>query len=328
MALLAVVLSVNLISCSDDDENELIKTIHVENGGSLATLMTTDEQLHVVDLTLSGFLNGTDIGFIRGMRNLEKADFTDVHIIGGGSSYYDYDNYTPYQTSDNIFPSNCFAPLSPDHFFKLCEIKLPNSITEIGHDAFAFCTSLTSIKIPDGVTVIGDNAFNCCESLTSVELPNGIMTIGYSAFQGCKSLTSIKIPDGVATIKEHAFSNCTSLTNAELPNGITEVEASVFWDCTSLTNIKIPDGVTTIEPGAFHGCTSLTSVELPYSITTIKQEAFENAGLKEVHIKSSTPPNVDRFAISIYAITLYVPIGSKDAYMAHKIFGEYNIVEE
>lgn len=283
MALLAVVLSMNFTACSDDDEeNELIKTIHVENGGSLATLMTTDEQLHVVDLTLSGFLNGTDIGFIRGMRNLKKADFTEAHIIGGGSSYYDYDNYTPYQTSDNIFPSNCFAPLSPDYFFKLCEIKLPNSITEIGHDAFAFCTSLTSIKIPDGVTVIGDDAFTCCESLTSVELPNGITTIGYSAFSGCANLTSI----------------------------------------------KIPDGVTRIEPGAFHGCTSLTSVELPYSITTIKQEAFENVGLKEVHIKSSTPPNVDRFAISIYAITLYVPIGSKDAYMAHKIFGEYNIVEE
>lgn len=163
MALLAVVLSVNFAACSDDDDDEeaeLIKTIHVENGGTLATLMTADEQLHVTDLTLSGFLNGTDIGFIRGMRNLKKADFTDARIIGGGS--YNVDDYTAYQTSDNIFPFRCFSPLSPSDVSQLCEIKLPNSIIEIGEEAFSFCKSLTSIKIPNGVTKIGLWAFVWC----------------------------------------------------------------------------------------------------------------------------------------------------------------------
>ena len=47
-------------------------------------------------------------------------------------------------------------------------------------------------------------------------------------------------------------------------------------------------------------------------------------------MKSSTPPNVSDSAFSTYAyVTLYVPVGSKEAYMEHKIWGQFgNIVEE
>ena len=41
----------------------------------------------------------------------------------------------------------------------LTSINIPNSITSIGSDAFAYCTNLTSVTIPNKVTSIGSSAF-------------------------------------------------------------------------------------------------------------------------------------------------------------------------
>ena len=57
---------------------------------------------------------------------------------------------------------NSFAPAG------LTEYTIPNSVTSIGSEAFAYCSSLTSVTIPDSVTSIGTCAFYDCSSSTSV----------------------------------------------------------------------------------------------------------------------------------------------------------------
>ena len=55
----------------------------------------------------------------------------------------------------------------------------------------------TFVSIPDTVTDIGDEAFSGNETLTSVEIPSSVTTIAYNAFKNCTSLTSVIIPDSV-----------------------------------------------------------------------------------------------------------------------------------
>ena len=69
----------------------------------------------------------------------------------------------------------------------------------------AYRSKDTNYIIPNSVTNIGDEAFDCCVSLTSINIPDSVTSIGRSAFSRCTSLTSINIPDGVTNIGDRAF---------------------------------------------------------------------------------------------------------------------------
>lgn len=66
---------------------------------------------------------------------------------------------------------------------RLSAILLPDSLREIGAEAFAHCfTHLTSLDIPQGVEKIGEGAFSWCDKLKTVRIPDSVKKIGKSAF--------------------------------------------------------------------------------------------------------------------------------------------------
>ena len=147
---------------------------------------------------------------------------------------------------------------------------------------FNECTGLTSVIIPDSVVEIGEDAFAGCERLTSVTIPDSVKEIGASVFgrgggvfRDCTALTSITIPNSVSEIKSFTFTDCTGLTSIVIPDSVVEIGKNAFEGCTGLTSVTIPDSVVEIGENAFEGCTGLTSVVIPRSVAGIGDGAFK-----------------------------------------------------
>ena len=96
---------------------------------------------------------------------------------------------------------------------------------------YAFLTSdITSITIPDSVTAIGMQAFAYCEALKSVTLSKNLSSIDSLTFQNCTELKSITIPDSVAMIEMGAFWDCENLETVSVPRNCN-VDDFAFEGC-------------------------------------------------------------------------------------------------
>ncbi|MDO4993433.1 MAG: leucine-rich repeat domain-containing protein [Bacteroidales bacterium] len=101
--------------------------------------------------------------------------------------------------------------------------------------------------------------------------------------------------------------------------GLTSIDASAFRQCTLLTSVTIPEGVTTFGSFSFTDCSSLTSVIIPESVTGISSSAFRGcSALTSVisHIKEPFAFGFRAFVSISDACVLYVPKGTKEAYIA------------
>lgn len=75
------------------------------------------------------------------------------------------------------------------------DVIIPDSYKELPVKAIRnrgfYGVGITSIKIPNSVTSIGDEAFSHCRNLKSVTISESVISIGFSAFENCESLESV-----------------------------------------------------------------------------------------------------------------------------------------
>ena len=143
---------------------------------------------------------------------------------------------------------------------------------------------LTSVQIPDTVTEIGSNAFYNCTSLKSVTIqdnkPSCVKKIGRQAFMFCSELTDISILDSVTEIGSEAFHHCEELDG-------------MFSYCYSLHTVTLPDSVISIEERAFTG-TALTQIHIPANVAQIGTDAFSECfALSTITSDSESYPAID-----------------------------------
>lgn len=148
------------------------------------------------------------------------------------------------------------------------EITVPSmingvAVTEIGKEAFASNTSITSVAIPKTVTRICDKAFYGCKNLTTVtyEDADSVEVLGERAFAGCSKLAFIIL--GVNLMKDDTTGNY------------------VFENCENLESVVINNtDVLSIQEGTFDGCLKLKEVNSlvssPKKSFNIGRYAFRN----------------------------------------------------
>jgi hypothetical protein len=86
------------------------------------------------------------------------------------------------------------------------------------------------VKIPDTVVNIGRNAFTGCESLKRIVIPDNVRFISRGAFSGCINLEEVIIPDFVEEIGDWCFNNCISMKNIRIPAHI-KLAPNTFKGC-------------------------------------------------------------------------------------------------
>ena len=296
------------------------RTINVTTAGKLSTLLPQNEREYVMNLTLTGKLNGTDFNILRTMatnQKLQVLDLSGANIVSGGESYYS--NYgTDYYTKNNEFGYSLFNGCK-----KIQKVVLPNSLVTIGQCAFWYCTSLKTLIIGSKVTTIKAGLWGGCSQLTDVQINNnnnfhltngilynkdystiiaalltwnygdltirsGVKEIQYNAFAFCSNLTSVSFPSSVTTIGDTAF-EYTGITSVNFTSSITSIGSFAFSGCKSLKQVDLTTlKVTSLAYGLFM-TSEIEIVYLPQTLKELKQAVFSGTPLKHIFAYTTTP---------------------------------------
>ena len=203
-------------------------------------------------------------------------------------------------------------------------VSVPSTVTTIGEGAFAGNTTLQSIELPDSLREIGYNAFGDCTALISVTIPDSVTNVGPGAVNGGSALPLAELGAGISSWGSGVFNDCTSLSkvivdgnnnyllyyNGALYNGdmsmlyqvlagrtgdsyampdeVKEIDTYAFWNQQNIKNVKVSPNVTKIPSYAMSSMGSVENVILPDSVSSIAEKAFaNNTALKQVMIPAS-----------------------------------------
>jgi hypothetical protein len=82
--------------------------------------------------------------------------------------------------------------------------------------------------VPDGVTTLGGDAFAYNPYLVSVQMPNSVTRMAFGIFSNCKSLKSIQLSENIKYIAAYAFESCDNLRFLDIPESVTGFAEGVF----------------------------------------------------------------------------------------------------
>lgn len=193
----------------------------------------------------------------------------------------------------------------------LQKLTLTQGITSIGEGMFKGCSALEKLVIPESVTQIAAQAFDGCDLLNDIELADGneLLTIASGVFSQTSAACSVRIGrpisvDGTGSpFDVYITRRCDPYTNSPVNIPVN------MWRGQTFASFIIPSTVTTVGAGSFAGCSDMTEI---YSLATTPPAAAGNA--------------FD--GVSRTATTLFVPVGTRDAYAAAPVWKTFeNIVE-
>ncbi len=209
----------------------------------------------------------------------EHSETADENCACGYSEHFTFESNSGYSVLS--------AYTGTQKVVRIPKMHNGNTVTNIGANAFADCSSLEKVVLPEGLMLIDNAAFQNCTSLQEVVLPSTVSSIFASAFEGCSSLTELTIPNNVRSVEKDAFKGCGAV---ERDNGVDYVDKWAVGCDTALTQISLRADTVGIADYAFSG-SQLTEFTISSSVKHIGDYAFSGSQLKEI----SVPNTVEYF---------------------------------
>lgn len=161
-----------------------------------------------------------------------------------------------------------------DHNVIMEDFRIPDTVTEVGWNAFRECTkwyqaqtdefviagdgilcqytgSASEVIIPETVRQIAAGAFSASAKETdgihvlpvlySIEIPATVHSLPAHAFEGLESTVTVKLPDTLESIGEKAFADCKNLKNLTIPNAVRYIGSNAFDNTMWINDIQSSD---------------------------------------------------------------------------------------
>lgn len=316
-------------------------TLEVDNQypGWLSSKIPFKDQASVQNLTVTGYINGTDVKFIRELinnRQLSHLDLSDANIIAGGDAYYiDRNDHSYTIDEDNTIGGGMFCG-------KLKYLSLPKSITKIetGRYTDFFCNPIDTLII--GGDLKEFRLVDVYQAEKYLEIREGVSSfIGYPSGYGIQA-RNVHLPSTIKELNTETFNTFWKDTVKVNVENIDYFGNRCFYDQNDI-------GVLDIDTLTFSQDLSIWNVNAFYlkNGTTI----FLNNKLKEInlqyrkydddyswggallaknliiHAPSRTPIKIDSKDLFTTA-TVYVPKGCVEAYKNQLPWSNATILEE
>lgn len=304
-----------------------------QNPGWLSNKIPFKDQESVKNLTVTGYLNGTDIKFIRELlsnRQLTHLDLSDANIVAGGDAYYSSNT-----TKDNEIGSSMFKLPSPNDKKVFDYLSLPKSIEKISGIFYNSLDTLIvggNIKIlpmdylhynikylyvREGVDSIKPYIENI-EQFEKIKLPKTLTNLGKKTFY-CKNNLDINI-DWLSFMDHEAIYNTYLNTDT-----IHLSKNLKYWHVCSF-NIKqgsviyLPKSVKTIDISCLYGSGLHYGTDNTFTGNLIIHA--ENEVPTRIICRNDANENVGYKLLS--RATVYVPKGCSEAYKKKNYVGSEN----
>ena len=227
--------------------------------------------------------------------------------------------YLNNKTLEELVVPDTIQEIKPYTFYNCQQLKnvvFHNNITKIGNYAFYNCqnitTGISTSFFPETLIEIGGNAFSGNLNITSINIPKSLKKVGINAFYNClqlkyvdvdsietwcniffdgsasnplyngavlyidnKKLKNLEIPNSVSCVNQYSFANYEGLESVIIHPNVTSIGKSAFSYCSNLESVIMLDGVKEIEQRAFYNATKLSSVTIPASLERVGSMAFD-----------------------------------------------------
>lgn len=272
----------------------------VTEDGTLATVLG-DQIYEIESISVTGPINEADFNTLWDSSFNGKLKI--INLENATIKYGVIPEYAFFHINEQVDWDTWIITITP-----LEKVVLPDNVTEIEEDAFAYNTRLAEINFPKALRYIGKSAFTDCISLTSEQLvfPEGLEKLDEQAFYQCRGLNgAIKLPSTLTWIDASVFYNCrisdinipvhleflgcfafagSRFNKAILPDDCYLCpHGCQFYNNWELTEVHLPDNLQFVPPQVVDGCIKLTKANVPSRAVDIGEFAYSGTSITEIN---------------------------------------------
>lgn len=305
-----------------------------QNPGWLSNKIPFKDQESVKNLTVTGYINGTDIKFIRELINnraLTHLDLTNTNIVAGGENYYN----TYKVEKDNTLYNEMFSGKANGIDY----LALPLSITKIeaspneNRQINSFYDKVDTLIIGGSINML--SKYYLRNNIKYLYIREGVDSIKPYNYRK-EQFKKIHLPKTLKSLGEGTF-YCDTI-DINLDN-LHFIDHRAIIGTLVGDTIRFSKGISTIYTCSF-GLNKGTTLFIPKNVTIIDRSCVSGhhydhnesffLGLK-IHLESPTPPLISNSGYwddFLSSSTIYVPKGSIDTYKKAKYWSYATILEE